>query len=48
MIERRVRNFKLDSRLRKFCADDVYAVCAFFGVSRPALPAPPLALPGLT
>lgn len=31
MIERRVRDFRLDSRLRKSCEDDIYNMCAFFG-----------------
>lgn len=31
MIERRVRDFRLDSRLRTSCADDIYSTCAFFG-----------------
>lgn len=33
MIERRVRDFKLDSRLRTACESDIYTTCAFYGVS---------------
>lgn len=31
MIERRVRDFRLDSKLRGACESDIYAMCAFFG-----------------
>lgn len=27
MIERRVRDFRLDSRLRRYCQDDIVALC---------------------
>ena len=33
MIERRVRDFRLDTRLRTACEGDIYSMCAFFGVS---------------
>ena len=33
MIERRVRDFTLDARLRKSCEKDIYETCAFYGVS---------------
>lgn len=32
MIERRVHDFRLDSRLRTHCEADIYSMCAFFGV----------------
>lgn len=31
MIERRVRDFRLDSRLRKACESDIYDTCAYLG-----------------
>ncbi|MEW5311456.1 MAG: hypothetical protein WDW38_003170 [Sanguina aurantia] len=31
MIQRRVRDFRLDSRLRSSCESDIYTMCAFFG-----------------
>ncbi|KAG2445817.1 hypothetical protein HXX76_000421 [Chlamydomonas incerta] len=31
MIESRVRDFRLDSRLRTTCESDIYNMCAFFG-----------------
>ncbi|KXZ55868.1 hypothetical protein GPECTOR_2g1419 [Gonium pectorale] len=31
MIESRVRDFRLDSRLRSTCENDIYNMCAFFG-----------------
>lgn len=31
MIEQRVRDFRLDSRLRTTCEADIYNMCAFFG-----------------
>lgn len=31
MIQRRVRDFRLDSRLRTTCESDIYTMCAFFG-----------------
>jgi len=31
MIERRVHDFRLDSRLRTACEADIYSMCAFFG-----------------
>ncbi|KAG2498297.1 hypothetical protein HYH03_003558 [Edaphochlamys debaryana] len=31
MIEQRVRDFRLDSRLRTTCESDIYNMCAFFG-----------------
>ncbi|GBF91963.1 hypothetical protein Rsub_04687 [Raphidocelis subcapitata] len=31
MIERRVRDFRLDSRLRKYCRGDIFSVCAYLG-----------------
>ncbi|KIY92688.1 Golgi apparatus protein 1 [Monoraphidium neglectum] len=31
MIERRVRDFKLDSRLRTACENDIYDTCAYLG-----------------
>jgi Golgi apparatus protein 1 len=33
MIERRVRDFRLDSRLRSVCEDDIFTMCAFLGDS---------------
>lgn len=27
MIERRVRDFRLDSRLRRYCQDDIMSLC---------------------
>lgn len=33
MIERRVHDFRLDSRLRKSCEEDIYTMCSFSGVS---------------
>ncbi len=33
MMERRVRDFRLDSRLRTTCEQDIFTMCAFFGVS---------------
>ncbi len=32
MIVARVRDFRLDTRLRTACEDDIYAMCAYFGV----------------
>jgi hypothetical protein len=34
MMERRVRDFRLDTRLRTACEEDIYTMCAYFGVSR--------------
>ncbi|KAG1660746.1 hypothetical protein FOA52_010620 [Chlamydomonas sp. UWO 241] len=31
MIERRVRDFRLDSRLRKSCENEIFNLCAYFG-----------------
>jgi len=31
MIERRVRDFRLDSRLRTVCETEIYSMCAYFG-----------------
>lgn len=31
MIERRVRDFRLDSRLRKACESDIFMMCAYLG-----------------
>ncbi|PNH09949.1 Golgi apparatus protein 1 [Tetrabaena socialis] len=31
MVEQRVRDFRLDSRLRTTCESDIYNMCAFFG-----------------
>lgn len=31
MVERRVRDFRLDSKLRAACEADIYSMCAFFG-----------------
>jgi hypothetical protein len=33
MIERRVRDFRLDSRLRNVCENEIFNMCAYFGVS---------------
>lgn len=33
MIERRVRDFRLDSRLRSSCETEIFNMCAYFGVS---------------
>jgi hypothetical protein len=33
MIERRVRDFRLDSRLRTVCETEIFNMCAYFGVS---------------
>lgn len=33
MMERRVRDFRLDTRLRTACEEDIYTMCAYFGVS---------------
>lgn len=33
MIERRVRDFRLDSRLRQACENEIFNMCAYFGVS---------------
>lgn len=32
MIERRVRDFRLDSRLRQACENEIFNMCAYFGV----------------
>lgn len=32
MIERRVRDFRLDARLRAACEADIYSMCSFWGV----------------
>lgn len=37
VIERRVRDFKLDFRLRKDCEADIAKTCAFYGVGAPGL-----------
>ena len=34
MIERRVRDFRLDSKLRQSCEDEIFNMCAYFGVRR--------------
>lgn len=31
MIEQRVRNFRLDSRLRRACEGEIYDTCAYLG-----------------
>lgn len=31
MIERRVREFRLDSRLRSACENDIFTMCAYLG-----------------
>eukprot|EP00798_Chlamydomonas_sp_ICE-L_P015210 gene15210-21287_t len=31
MIERRVRDFRLDSKLRTACEDEIFNICAYFG-----------------
>ena len=36
MIERRVRDFRLDSRLRTACENEIFNMCAYFGVRRVA------------
>jgi Golgi apparatus protein 1 len=33
MMERRVRDFRLDTRMRTACEEDIYTMCAYFGVS---------------
>lgn len=33
MIERRVRDFRLDSKLRQACETEIFNMCAYFGVS---------------
>ncbi len=33
MIERRVRDFRLDSRLRNVCENEIFNMCAYFGLS---------------
>lgn len=33
MIERRVRDFRLDSKLRQSCENEIFNMCAYFGVS---------------
>lgn len=33
MIERRVRDFRLDSKLRQACENEIFNMCAYFGVS---------------
>ena len=50
MIERRVRDFRLDSRLRTVCESDIYSMCAFFGVGAAASkqPTQPLTLTNST
>jgi hypothetical protein len=32
MIERRVRDFRLDSKLRSACENEIFNMCAYFGV----------------
>ena len=31
MVERRVRDFRLDSRLKNACQDDIFTMCAYLG-----------------
>ncbi len=38
MIERRVRDFRLDSHMRSACENEIFNMCAYFGVSLGSLP----------
>lgn len=37
MVERRVSDFRLDSRLQAVCKDDIANICSFYSVSFPWL-----------
>lgn len=46
MVERRVRDFRLDSRLRTACENEIFNMCAYFGVSHQVAHWPPPRLSG--